>query len=492
MCPVRPPAQTTGYHLRMSDRRLDAAWACACAAIAVCLYSLTVCRTVYWYDSAEYVAAAVVLGIPHPPGYPLYTLIGHVFTWLPVDPALAVNLMSAVFGAVAVALAFVVVRQLGAARWASALGALALATSGLFWSQAVIAEVYTPGLAFLLGVIALTLHGIASRRSGLLVAAAALAGLGLGVHLSIATCGIGLAYLVVSSEPRWKRRLAVASSCAAATVAGASIFLYLPLRASMRPVLNFGDPSTWDAFAWMVTGGNYKHWFLHDYDLAERCGQVAGIFYGELLIVGLGLALIGLVSLARKRPHYATAFALMIAGNVYTFFNYGVHDLAVFFLPSIALLFCLVGVGADALVAALPEYVSPHRRRAVRGLAVCALAGFPLSSAAINYSAVDLSDFTDAQDYGQQLAADLPAGAVIINFTTPPEWVVDTVFTHYFQKVRGVRRDVRVITKPSVNEVDRLLRNGVPVYMFAPVPAVARLFEVQVEGRAFRVVARRR
>ena len=50
------------------------------------LYLLTLCRTVFWYDSAEYVTAAVALGIPHPPGYPLYTIIGHIFTRLPIEP----------------------------------------------------------------------------------------------------------------------------------------------------------------------------------------------------------------------------------------------------------------------------------------------------------------------------------------------------------------------------------------------------------------------
>ena len=43
---------------------------------------------------AEFVTAGVTHGITHPPGYPLYTLLGHLFTWLPIEPATAVNLMS--------------------------------------------------------------------------------------------------------------------------------------------------------------------------------------------------------------------------------------------------------------------------------------------------------------------------------------------------------------------------------------------------------------
>ena len=84
-------------------------WVAAAAGVmAFVLYLLTLCPVVFWYDSAEYVTAAVTLGIPHPPGYPLYTLLGHVFTWLPLDSALAVNGMSATFAALAVSLTYLV------------------------------------------------------------------------------------------------------------------------------------------------------------------------------------------------------------------------------------------------------------------------------------------------------------------------------------------------------------------------------------------------
>ena len=184
----------------MADRRnilgSDRALAVALGGAAFALYALTLYRTLYWYDSAEYVAAAVTLGIPHPPGYPLYTILAHTFTWLPVDAPVAVNAMSAVFAAVAVALAFFVCRALGAGRAGAAIGAGTLATGELFWAQAVIAEVYAPALAFLLAVVLLVLRGLQRDRARPLIAGAALAGLGLGVHLSIATCGLGLAVMM--------------------------------------------------------------------------------------------------------------------------------------------------------------------------------------------------------------------------------------------------------------------------------------------------------
>ena len=79
-------------------RRRETRCGLAIAVALSLLYAMTMCRAVYWYDSAEFAAHAASLGVPHPPGYPLYTLIAHAFTWLPGDAALNVNMMSAVFG----------------------------------------------------------------------------------------------------------------------------------------------------------------------------------------------------------------------------------------------------------------------------------------------------------------------------------------------------------------------------------------------------------
>ncbi len=157
------------------------------------------CRAVYWYDSAEYVAAAVTIGIPHPPGYPLYTLIAHTFTWLPVNPAIAVNAVSAVFGAVAVGLSFGAGRALGLQRAPALFAAALLGAGTVFWGNAVVAEVYTPGLAVFFTVVWLLARGVREDRPLLLVGASALAGAGMGVHMSIATTGLGLGLLVFAT-----------------------------------------------------------------------------------------------------------------------------------------------------------------------------------------------------------------------------------------------------------------------------------------------------
>ncbi len=81
--------------------------------ITFSVYLYTLCPTVYWDDAGELIAACYTLGIPHPPGHPLYAIIGWLFTHTPVgSPAYRVNLMSAFFGALTCAVLFQIVREL--------------------------------------------------------------------------------------------------------------------------------------------------------------------------------------------------------------------------------------------------------------------------------------------------------------------------------------------------------------------------------------------
>ena len=120
------------------------------AGFALLLYLWTLAPTVLYYerpdllDAAMLQAHAYALGITQPTGYPTYTMLAHLFTYLPFgDPAYRTNLASAVFGVAAVFLLFLAGLRLSDRIFAAVVGALAFAVGNTFWSQAVIAEVYT-------------------------------------------------------------------------------------------------------------------------------------------------------------------------------------------------------------------------------------------------------------------------------------------------------------------------------------------------------------
>src|SRR6267143_2012513 len=130
----------------------------ACVSLgALILYVLTLAPTTQFWDTSEYIAAAYTLGIPHPPGNPLFVLMAHVWGLLPLAHAYAerINLFAAVTSAISAGCWFLVterwLRSLVPALWPRRLTALAgtivSATAFTVWNQSVVNEkVYTLSL----------------------------------------------------------------------------------------------------------------------------------------------------------------------------------------------------------------------------------------------------------------------------------------------------------------------------------------------------------
>src|SRR5712692_10174765 len=98
----------------------DALLAAVTGIAALAVYLCTLAPTVTPEDSGELIAAAYTLGVPHPPGYPLWCLLAQLFRLVPgPNPAFAINLMSAVLGAIAASLVCMTTRRLGAPRSAA-------------------------------------------------------------------------------------------------------------------------------------------------------------------------------------------------------------------------------------------------------------------------------------------------------------------------------------------------------------------------------------
>ncbi len=164
------------------------------------LFNITKAPTVSFWDCGEFIATSYILGIPHPPGNPLFMLIGRLFTMLPIasDIAVRVNLISVLSSAASVFVAFWLILRLaigqrerlpeGNSRIALGIGALAgsliMAFSYTFWSNSIEAEVY--GLAMLLMLIltylALLWSSGGAKEERYLFAISFLLWLSMGIH----------------------------------------------------------------------------------------------------------------------------------------------------------------------------------------------------------------------------------------------------------------------------------------------------------------------
>src|SRR5207245_998256 len=109
------------------------------------LYLRTLCPTVYLGDPGEFCTAIATGGVPHPPGYPLFSLLGRAaLALIPFgEPAFRIGCVVALAAALAVAALYFLAREIGATPWAAATSAAVFAVSYGFWSQSTRVEVYS-------------------------------------------------------------------------------------------------------------------------------------------------------------------------------------------------------------------------------------------------------------------------------------------------------------------------------------------------------------
>jgi len=222
------------------------------------LYLLTLAPSTAMWDTSEYMTAAYTLGLPHPPGNPLFVLLGRFFALLPIGNSVAVriNILAALCSAVAAGMWFLVTeRVLGgwlAERWQSVtgavLGSIIGATAFTVWNQSVVNEkVYTVSLVGIAIICWLMIRWSddpdGSRADRLLVIVAYLSGLGYANHMAgmLAIPAVTMAVLV--RRPRTLLRWRLMLACIGTLVLGLTPFATQPIRAAYFPPINEGEPT---------------------------------------------------------------------------------------------------------------------------------------------------------------------------------------------------------------------------------------------------------
>lgn len=431
-------------------------WGTAIAALFGVLYLSTLAPTVLYLDDPEMFdpvmlqAAASVLGITHPTGYPSYMMLAHLFTYLPLgDEAYRVNLVSAVFGVLAVVMTFLVAVKLTGRPTAAATGALAFGLTPIFWSQAVIAEVYTMNAAFIASVLYVLLLWRESRRSRHLLLAAFLMGLSLTHHLSSALLIPAALLFVYLTDRSLLKNGGLWLKGVGLFALGLLPYVYLPIRATMDAPLNEADPSNIERFLLLVSGGGFLLKNLLDItggtgspggsapsqgsttptDLWPAAKEVAaGIFerlsptgefvLGQFPLLILACGLLGLIHLTATDKAGTVLLGALFLGWMLHALTYSVSDFYVFFIPAYLIfgLFVARGIGSllsgtETLARRLPTGLGPALVIGVGALVLIS----PLSRAAETYTQEDRSEDYRGREIIETVAARADPGATILH-----------------------------------------------------------------------------
>jgi hypothetical protein len=410
--------------------------------LAFSVYLRTLAPTVMWYDMGEFATVSYVLGIAHNTGYPLYTLLGKLFTLIPVgDVAYRVNLMSAVFAALTVATVYLIVYRLTGSWLASALGSLTLAFSSTLWASANWAESY-PLNAFSTALITLLLlHWRESGRAWQLYLVFLVFGLSLGNHRLILLLLPGMLIFL------WAGRGGLSSGrllrCALLFLLGLSVYVYLPLRGSQHPDLNWAQPATWRTYLSMfLTGSSPRDYW--DFAFLGRLNVLSVFPWYELTPFGLALAALGLIETWRRQRLFAVYGLSLCALVGLVALTYSIHNIYNYFIPAYLILGVWIGCGARALLAFVFQRAAVGRLQLAHSgyylfLPLAALLLLlPSYLLARNLPRVDRSDDHSAYDFALTTLARVKPHSTIItdSWAASPLW--------YLQLVEGYRRDVFV------------------------------------------------
>jgi Protein of unknown function (DUF2723) len=439
----------------LKNKYRDHIVACSLWAAVFIVYLQTIATTVGFIDSGELATVPYVLGIAHPTGYPLWTLVTHIFSLLPIakEEIVRLNIFSALATSSAAVIFFYAMLLLlrsgkkpedsSHSLIPASFSALVLAFSQTFWDQSTSIEVYAFHLFLLSATLLFFLRAVFSfieeqvidRRKWLLFAF--VLGLSFTNHLTTILLAPGFLFLYFSAFKLSKEGLRQLFILAIPFIAGLSVYVYFPIRAVQQPVLNWGYPATLERIAWHISGKQYRVWmFSSSASATKQWDHFLNAAPKEFYYIPLLFSLLGAWRLLMQERRIFAFVFLLLAGCIAYAVNYSIHDIDSYFLLAYVALAMFAGFGAFEAEMIFKKIAG----KVAFGLILLAVVIAELSA---NWPEVDASSNYLVQDYTATILANLKPNAVIISY----QWDYFVSASYYFQYVKGVRDDVTVIDK---------------------------------------------
>jgi tetratricopeptide (TPR) repeat protein len=442
------------------------------------LYLFTLCPSVYWWDSGEFITDAYTSGVAHPTGFPLYMLLAKLILLgtSGAKAALRMNFLSAFFSILCSGVLYCLLlrhgfndkKEIAAPGWTLSTSSILAVVSGLFlaasgltwWSQSVITEVYTLNLLFLGATLFLLMEwyaGTEERKPYWFLLLCFSLGLGLAIHtemlLIIPPILLGM---ILKKKYQGRQTLITILYGTGFVLIGLLLYLYIPIRGSTPAAISWGHPSTFLPLKGFLTQSEFGNkifgrsqpaiWFFirKAFDYLIRDYSLAGIL--------LGLA--GIIWLGWKNRIFAAFTGLIALGNLFLAVAYG-HpermepEYSSFLLPLYLVWGLLMTAGIYWILSSISligNKVSDSRqllwlRRVLQNIAVLLLIGIILQSGIRNGNVINGMKTDSPHKFGKALLSQLPPHSIVL---------VRSVYTDfillYLQQVEGERKDITLLS----------------------------------------------
>jgi hypothetical protein len=424
--------------------RLGRSWIHQSILFVLCLIILlrTMVPTLYTLDSAELATGVATLGIVHAPGYPLYLVIAHLFTLLPIgDVAFRVNLFSALCLSLTAPAVYGLMVELLADRTVALVSALIFVLSYYVWATGIVAEIYAPQIVTLAlcgwYMVAMYRRHLTDWRSVIV------GGILVGIAVATAPSSImfvpGVMIMFVALRIPWNK-------CLVAGAVSILVFcvplLYFPIRYAASPALNMAGQyladgtfkavnlQSLDGIWWMVRGAQFNDLFFADgyRPSLEQFARTVRELWSNYLGFGLILGLIGLGALFAANRRFLLIWLVFFLPYIYFYAAYGAPDRDTMFGPTYLLWAIVLAYGLKWATQSVPV-----------GKKMLALLVLPVAMLVINFGYLDASRDTSVRDYSQTLLDSLPPNSTVVGVW----W--DIAPLQYLQMVEGKRPDVTLL-----------------------------------------------
>jgi hypothetical protein len=426
------------------------------AVVAFVVYLLTAYRTLPGGDSGELIGAVASGGVIHPPGYPLYSILGGLFLHLPIgSAAFRLNVLSAACDALAAAF---LARSVTRATASLAGGVAAAAMFGFapgVWRYAIAAEVFALNNLAVAVLVWLAVGFAETRERRYAYGGALVLGLGLANHQTVVFTGVPIVLWALATGPEL-RRPRVLAQLVLASLAGLLPYLYLPVLASHHAFVSWGAADTWAGFWTHVFRSEYGTFQLAPAGVGANvhAEEVLGAFsehaWAQLGPWGLLLALLGAVVTARDgwrhprrlglvafAPPVVAVGVMMAGGNLPIASELFREILARFWQQPDLYLCAFAGVGVAAIDAGVSRI---HASAAAHAVAPVVAGALACAQVARSYSPLDHHDDRAVEQYGAEMLRAAPDGAILV---TKGDLVTNSI--RYLIATTHVRPDVRVV-----------------------------------------------
>jgi len=444
------------------------------------IYLLTHAQDLMFTDSGELAGVCATLGIAHPTGYPLFTVLGYLWSLLPLpfSTIYQLNMFAAFVTALSVPVFFHIViliielvkkseikssknkkkntnqsnHDTKSEYLIAAAGALIYAFALTVWEQATYLEVYSLQALIYTLIIWSMLKAWLSENNNVkfLVLTALLTGLGFSNHMTTMLVLPGVLFLYFFSynskfeftSERFKLLLYLLFPF----ILGLSFYLYMPLRSAALPEFNWGEVSrSFDKFWYHATGKQYQIWMFSGTEaFNENIGKFFNVLLPQFGWIGIIPVLWGMIaSYKLSKPIFWFLIILVVSCLFYSL-NYSIHDIETYFTLAFIALILFASIGIYSLF---------KNKSKLIGIVFV----IPLVSIATNYSENDQSMNFLVPEYTRILSENLEPDAIIIS----AQWDYWCSAFWYKQRVEGYRKDIVLVEKnDTIRNSNYLSRNS--------------------------------